>query len=110
MKSMNKVQLIGYLGSDPVIRQFGNGQEMAQLRLATDEWLKVAGGEPKKHTQWHSVSLWNQRQIQQLKNYLMKGSHVLVEGKVVYRHFTDKHGVQKHLTEIKAHSLVDLDR
>ena len=33
---MNKVQLIGYLGKDPVYHSLKDGKEMAYLRLATD--------------------------------------------------------------------------
>ena len=107
---MNKVQLIGYLGKDPVYHSLKDGKEMAYLRLATDHWYHQANGEPQKHTSWHGVSLWSNEQVKNIKDYLIKGSHIMVEGRLVYRHFTDKHGIQKHITEIKATLLIDLDR
>ncbi len=107
---MNKVQLIGYLGKDPEFRKCCNGNEMAYLRLATDYWFHPKTGEAKKYTEWHNVSLWNREQIQKMKNYITKGSHVMVEGRLVYRSITDKQGHEQQFTEIKAFILIDLDR
>ena len=110
MKSMNKVQLISYLGKDPEFRQCSNGNEMVYIRLATDYWFHPKKGEAKKYTEWHNVCLWSREQIRKMKNYLIKGSHVMVEGRLVYRLITDKNGNEQKITEIKAFTLIDIDR
>lgn len=110
MKSMNKVQLIGYLGKDPLFRTCTDGKEMAFLRLATDHWYHPKTGSPKKYTEWHNISLWSREQIRKMKNYIMKGSHVMIEGRLTYRVITNKNGDKQLYTEIKAFTLIDLDR
>lgn len=110
MKSMNKVQLIGYLGKDPEIITLKDGTLMARMRMATDQYFHQKGGEPKKYTDWHTIKIWSQDQIEKFRNYLIKGSHVLVDGRIVYRSFTDKDGQTRYITEICANYLVDLDR
>jgi single-strand DNA-binding protein len=110
MKSMNKIQLIGYLGRDPEFRELKNGQTMAYMRLATNHWFQPKEGEPRKRTEWHGISVWGQEQIRKIRNYIVKGSHVLVEGRIVYRTYTNRQGEKKSVTEIKADYLVDLDR
>jgi single-strand DNA-binding protein len=110
MKSMNKVQLIGYLGNDPEFRTAKNGTPMARMRMATNHWYIPKEGETKQFTQWHTIRVWGARQVDKLRDYLTKGNHIMVEGKLVYRKFTDKLGVTHYHTEICAEMLVDLDR
>ena len=110
MKSMNKVQLIGYLGKDPEYRTSMNGRQMAYIRLATDYWFHPKPGDSKKYTEWHTVCLWGQEQVKKMRNYIIKGSHVLVEGRLSYRKIINKNGEQQIITEIKATLLIDLDR
>ena len=106
---MNNVQLIGYLGRDPQIRACANGNMLAVLRLATDTYFDRKGN-PVKITQWHTVKLWGKEQIMKFCECLIKGSHVLVEGHLLYDSYMDKSGQTRHVTEIKANNLVDLDR
>ncbi len=110
MKSMNTVQLIGYLGKDPDIHEYTNGNALAIIRLATDRFYASNQGRPVKHTQWHTVKVWGKQQIEKLENYLIKGSHILVNGELEYRTYQDKTGQTRYVTEIRANYLVDLDR
>ena len=107
---MNKVQLIGYLGNDPEFRTAKNGAPMARMRLATNQWYLPKEGDAKQYTDWHTIRIWGEKQVERLRNYLIKGSHVLVEGRVVYRKFRDNQGQLRYFTEIRADLLVDLDR
>jgi single-strand DNA-binding protein len=110
MKSMNKVQLIGYLGSDPEFKTMQDGTLMARMRLATDHWFFPKDGGRKQYTDWHTIKMWGKDQVERFRNYLIKGSHVLVEGRVIYRTYTDREGQTRNVTEIRANYLVDLDR
>ena len=110
MKSMNKVQLIGWLGKDPEFVTLKDGSLLARIRMATNTWIPQKEGEAKKITDWHDIKMWGKEQVEKLRNYLIKGSHVLIEGRVVYRTYEDKLGHTRYITEIRANYLVDLDR
>ena len=106
----NKVQLIGYLGKDPDIRTFEKGSKKARMRLATNTFYrKDEASEPIKKTIWHTVICWNGI-ADLVEQHLCKGSHILVEGMIEYHVYSDKDGNVKHVTEIKAFHLTDLDR
>jgi single-strand DNA-binding protein len=110
MKSLNNVQLIGWLGAEPEIITQKNGTLLARMRLATDVYIPGENGESKKYTTWHTVKVWRQKQIEIFRNYLTTGSHVLVDGRIEYRRYLDKQGITRTVTEIIANYLIDLDR
>jgi len=111
MKDRNTIQLIGYVGADPTIWKFDNGNKCARLRIATHEPIKKKNhGEQQQYsTTWHTVIAWAQSADYTERNFL-KGSHILVDGRLIYRSYEDKQGQQKSVTEIVAHSLMNLDR
>jgi single-strand DNA-binding protein len=98
---VNKVTLIGHVGQDPEVRKLENGTPVGRFSLATNESYKDASGETKDITEWHNVVVW--RNLAEIaEKILRKGSLVYVEGKVSYRKFTDKNGVEKTATDIVA--------
>ena len=109
MKSMNRVQLIGYLGRDPEIRELQNGSSMACLNLATSHWKLHSEKERELVTSWHKIRVWGKERVDGIRT-LIKGSHVLVTGQIVYREYPNKEGKTTYVTEIHAYLLVDLDR
>lgn len=101
MGSVNKVILIGHLGKDPEIRSFNNGGRVANLSVATSEqWKDKTTGEKKEKTEWHRVSVFNEKIVDVTEKYLKKGSQVYLEGSLETRKWTDKDGVEKYSTEI----------
>lgn len=110
MKSMNTVQLIGWLGKDPEIRTTKSGKLLAKLRMATDLYVWNKEGNRKLITTWHDVALWRKNQIEYFRNYLVKGSHILVDGRIEHRKYTNALGQQCIGTEIIANYIIDLDR
>jgi single-strand DNA-binding protein len=99
--SVNKVILVGNLGRDPEIRTLQNGDEVAQLSLATsDSWKDKASGERKERTEWHRVVIFNEHLVKVAKQYLQKGSKVYLEGSLQTRKWTDKDGAEKFTTEV----------
>jgi single-strand DNA-binding protein len=100
-RSLNKAELIGYLGKDPEIRTFQNGGRVAHLSIATsDSWKDKTTGERKEHTEWHDISIVSETIIATAEKYLKKGNKVYVEGKLATRKWTDKDGHERHTTEI----------
>ena len=105
----NKVQLIGRLGQDPEIRTLESGKKVAHFNLATNESYRNAEGSKIDETTWHSIVAWNG--LAELSSkFLGKGREVCIEGRISYRSYTDKNGVQRNVTEIVATDLVLLSQ
>jgi single-strand DNA-binding protein len=105
----NKVQLIGHLGQDPDIKTFENDKKVATMSLATSEQYKNAQGEKVTETQWHSVVAWG-KLAEIAEKYLVKGTEVVVEGKLVNKNYTDKQGIKRYVTEVQANELLILTK
>lgn len=99
--SVNKVILIGNLGKDPEIRAFQNGGRVASFSVATSEsWKDRTTGEKKDRTEWHRVSVLNDKLVEIVERYIKKGSKVYIEGQLETRKWTDKDGQEKYSTEV----------
>ena len=74
-RSINKVILIGNLGSDPEIRGTQTGEIVVSFSLATSEsWRDREGGERRERTEWHHIAIFNKQIAKVAKLYLRKGS------------------------------------
>lgn len=105
MASVNKVIIVGNLGRDPETRSFPNGDQVANVTIATtDKYKDKTSGEQKEVTEWHRVSFFG-RLAEIAGQYLRKGSQVYVEGSLRTRKWTDKDGIEKYSTEIRADSM-----
>lgn len=105
---INKVTLIGHLGGDPEIRTLDNGTAVGRFSLATNENYKDKDGNWQSLTEWHNVVVW--RELADRAKQLKKGTLVYVEGKISYRKYTDKDGVEKSVTDIVAGSFRQLEK
>jgi single-strand DNA-binding protein len=102
MASVNKVILVGNLGKDPEVRTFPNGDKVANVTLATtDKWKDKQTNEQREATEWHRI-VFNFRLAEIVEQYLRKGAQIYVEGSLRTRKWTDKDGVEKYTTEIRA--------
>lgn len=99
--SLNKVMLIGNLGSDPEIKSFQNGGRIANLRIATSEiWKDRETGQRKERTEWHSVTIQSDGLVGVAEKYLRKGSKVFIEGQLRTRKWQDQQGNDRYSTEV----------
>ncbi len=109
-RSLNKVILIGNVGSDPEIRAVGNGSRVAQFSLATGRVWNDASGAKQEKTEWHRCVVWNNNKTSGLadvvEKYVKKGERVYVEGEIEYRQWQDKEGQTRYTTEIKVRELM----
>lgn len=98
--SLNKVTIIGTLGRDPETRYMPNKEAVTTISVATNEsWNDKASGEKKEVTEWHRVTFY--RKLAEIAGeYLKKGSHIYLEGRLQTRKWTDKEGVERYTTEI----------
>ena len=99
--SVNKVILIGNLGADPEVRQFQNGGQVCNLRIATSEtWKDKNTGERREKTEWHNVAIFSEGLVRIAQQYLKKGSKVYIEGKLQTRKWQDQNGQDRYTTEV----------
>jgi single-strand DNA-binding protein len=102
MASVNKVILVGNCGRDPEIRYLPSGQAVANVSIATSSRRKDKNsGEMVEETQWHRVTFFD-RLAEIAGEYVKKGRPLYVEGRLVYRKYTDKDGIEKQSTDIIA--------
>lgn len=101
MSSVNKVILVGNLGRDPEVRNTQSGSKIVNLAIATsDTWNDRNTGERRDRTEWHRVSIFNERVGDVAERYLRKGRKVYIEGELRTRKWTDQKGVEKYTTEV----------
>ena len=104
---VNKVILIGNLGTDPEVKTLTSGTKVARLRIATSESYTNKEGERVTNTEWHSVNLW--RGLAEVaEKYLKTGNTIYVEGKLRTRSYDDKDGVTRYVTEIEGDNMTML--
>lgn len=101
----NKVQLIGNLGQAPEVRTLDGGKKLAHFSVATNESYRNAKGEKITETQWHNLVAWG-KVAEIVEKYLVKGSEVAVEGKLLHRDYNDKEGNKKHITEVQVNEVL----
>lgn len=96
MSSVNKVFLLGNLGTDPEVKFTASGVAVTNFTLATSSWVK---GEDK--TEWHRIVAFD-KTAELAGKYLRKGSQAHIEGRLQTRSWEDKEGNKKYTTEIVA--------
>lgn len=96
---VNKVILIGNIGSQPQVRTFSNGNKHMSFTLATNERWKSKTGEKQEKTSWHKISIFNENIIKLMESYSSQGSKIYVEGKLLTRKYSTDSG-DKYVTEI----------
>ncbi|MGD2113054.1 MAG: single-stranded DNA-binding protein [Gammaproteobacteria bacterium] len=104
-RGVNKVILVGNLGSDPEVRYTAGGDAVANLSVATAEsWRDKQSGEKQERTEWHRVVMF--RRLGEIAaEYLKKGSQVYIEGRLQTRKWQDKNGNDRYTTEIVANDM-----
>ncbi|MGZ8379766.1 MAG: single-stranded DNA-binding protein, partial [Gemmatirosa sp.] len=108
-RSLNKVTLIGNLGSDPEVRATPGGNRVAQFSLATSRTWNDQSGTKQEKTEWHRCVVWNTKGSQLadiVERYVKKGDKIYVEGRIEYRQWQDKDGQTRYSTEINVRELL----
>ena len=96
---INKTTLIGHVGQEVEIRKLDNGTPVGRFSLATSESYKDTAGELQTETQWHNITVWRQ-QAELAEKLIKKGSLVYIDGKITYKKYTDKNGIERVSTDI----------
>ncbi|MBI2023198.1 single-stranded DNA-binding protein [Candidatus Giovannonibacteria bacterium] len=97
--NLNKVILIGNMTRDPELRSLPSGQPVVNFGMATNRMWKGNDGSQQKQTEFHNVVMFG-KLAEITKQYLQKGSLVMVEGRIQTRSWQGQDGVKKYKTEI----------
>ena len=95
-KSLNRVDLLGYLGTDANIKEIADGTSVGEVSVATDYSVKDAAGKWTERTEWHSVVIWGAASASEV---LVKGARVHLTGRLRTRSW-EKDGERRHKTEV----------
>lgn len=104
MSGINKVILVGRLGTDPEVKAISSGNTVARLSLATSEQWTDREGKKQERTEWHRVVVWG-KLADLCGKYLTKGRQVYIEGRLQTRSWEDQQGQKKYTTEIVANTV-----
>jgi single-strand DNA-binding protein len=106
-RDLNKVMLTGRLGKDVDLRVTPNGRAVATFSVASGRNVKE-GDTWKEQTEWFRVIAW-EKLAETCANYLKKGSHVFIEGRLQTKEWQDKEGQKRYTTEVIASDMYMLD-
>jgi single-strand DNA-binding protein len=109
MVGLNKVMIIGNVGTDPEMRFTPNGSPVTSFRIATNRSYTTPEGERKEETEWFDVVTWN-RLAENCNQFLTKGQRAYVEGRLRTRSWEGQDGQKHSRIEITANSVLFLDR
>ena len=107
-RGINKVILIGNLGSDPELKSTPSGASVTNFTLATNESWVDGKGERQEKTEWHRIVVWG-KLAEICNNFLKKGSKVYIEGRLQTRSWDGPDGNKRYTTEIVARDMQMLD-
>ncbi len=106
-RSLNKVMLIGNVGSDPEIRATSSGARVAKLSVATNRaWTDRNSGQKNEKTEWHRLTFFG-RLVDVVEQWVKKGDRLYVEGRIEYSQ-TEGEGGTKYWTDIVVNEMVML--
>jgi single-strand DNA-binding protein len=108
MNGKNFVQLVGFVGQDLRTDQTKNGQRVA-IRVATHYYFRNESGAGIDQTTWHNIVAWDKTADYAGRNFV-KGSKIMVEGRIIQGTFTGKDGQPRSAMYVKTHNLLNLDR
>lgn len=108
-KDLNKVMIIGRLGTEPDIRYTSNGNPVTTFRMAVSRQWKDSGGDLREETEWFSVVTWN-KLAEICYQYLGKNTRVYIEGRLQTRSWEDQQsGQTRYKTEVVANDMIILE-
>ena len=106
---LNKVMLIGNLGTDPEMRYTANGSAVTTFTMAVSRSFASQEGDRKEETEWFTVVTWT-KLAELVGQHLHKGRKVYVEGRLSTRSWDGPDGQKRYRTEVIAQQVLFLDR
>jgi len=107
-RSLNKVTLIGNLTKDPIEKDAGT-TKVSNFTVATNRGWRTQSGEDRESVEFHRIVAWG-KLSELVGKVLKRGYKVYLEGRITYRTFTDKTGVERSITEIVLDDFISLEK
>lgn len=97
---INKVILVGHVGTSPQVKEFQDGGKVAQFTFATKEpgFKTRDGRDIPERTEWHNIVVRGGL-VKVVESYVQSGQQLYIEGKIKTRSY-EQDGVKKYVTEI----------
>jgi single-strand DNA-binding protein len=99
MRGLNKVMILGNLGSDPEMRYSPTGRAVTRFRVAVNRRWYDSEGQLQERVDWFRVVFFG-RQAEIANQYLQRGSPVYVDGRLETRSFEGHDGQVRYVTEL----------
>ena len=106
---VNKVTLIGFLGDSPELKFSPQGKPIGTFSLAVNERWKDAEGAARQRVEWFRIVCFG-RLAEVCGEYLNKGRHVYLEGRLQTRKWAGPEGEKRTAIEVVANQMQILDR
>lgn len=105
--NLNKILVIGRLGSDPEMRYTSDGTPVTTFSVAVNRRSPGPDGERKEETEWFRVVAWR-RLAETCNQYLTKGREAYIEGRLQSQTWQGQDGQARFTNEIVASSVIFL--
>ena len=96
---LNKVQIIGNITQDIVLKNTPNGQSVTNFSVATNRYWNDASGNRQEQSEFHNIVFWG-KQAEIASQYLTKGQKIYIEGRLQTRSWEGQDGTKRYTTEI----------
>lgn len=103
-KTVNRVEILGYVGVDPKITTFEDGRQVLRMVVGTEDAHKDRSGDWKQETTWHTVVAWSGKEMPNFSE-IKKGQRVSALGKIKNKSYEGRDGQTRYFHEILAYSL-----
>jgi len=104
MNLNNRVQLIGKIVSEPVIKEFSTGNKLARFSLLTVDVYKKKD-EFITESQYHTIVAWG-KTAEIVEKSLHNEMEVVIDGRLSKRTYNDKNGNLQYITEVVANTII----
>jgi single-strand DNA-binding protein len=108
--TVNRVELVGWIGAEPEQRFIPSGAAVCNFRVATNRFAgRNEAGERVVEAEWTTIEAWD-KLAEKCARYLHKGSRVRVVGSLQTQSWEDRESGQKRFkTVVRADDVLFLD-
>lgn len=108
-KDLNKVMIIGRLGTAPELRYTAGGSPVTTFRVASCRQWRDSRGDLREETEWFNIVTWN-KLAEICSHHLDRNTRVYLEGRLQTRSWEDQQSGQiRYKTEVVANDMIILD-
>jgi single-strand DNA-binding protein len=108
MRTKNKIDLIGFVGSQPETSTTAAGSPVTRFSMATNDRWKGKDDQIREHTEWHRIVFFGPK-AEKVAEFVHKSTLVEVEGSVRSRSYA-KDGVTRLVYEVRGDEFRVLER